>query len=182
MAGLWNSGCVGWVGIARFAGTAATGSVARRDSRFSAKRPRNRPVAEGAIHALSRLDSMLAVAQLVHLVARVTHRTAAQKIDGAIEAKAEALHATREQLLDFAVPSFGLTEVGRRACSDHAPSEGLRVAAQVPHQSTDTTRPLSRTVPTDCRAPKSRGATRPAAPARCGAAGRNGAARQTPRG
>jgi len=76
--------------------------------------PRNRPAAEGAIYALSRLDSMEAVAQLVRLAARATHRTARQDIDAAIEAKAVALQATREQLLDFAVPSFGLTDVGQR--------------------------------------------------------------------
>jgi len=75
--------------------------------------PGNRPVAEGAIHALSHMDSMEAVAQLVRLAARVTHRRAAQEIDTAIRAKAKALQATREQLLDFAVPSYGLTEVGR---------------------------------------------------------------------
>lgn len=47
--------------------------------------PRNRLVAEGAIHALSRLDSMDAVAELVRLVTRVTHRTAAQRIQTALQ-------------------------------------------------------------------------------------------------
>jgi hypothetical protein len=80
--------------------------------------PRNRPVAEGAVHALSRHTKteagMEAVAQLVRLAARVTHKPTAQQIGAAIDAKAAALQATREQVLDFAVPSFGLTEVGRR--------------------------------------------------------------------
>ncbi|GAB4060749.1 hypothetical protein GCM10028775_77640 [Catellatospora paridis] len=80
--------------------------------------PRNRPVAEGAVHALSRLTGteagVEAVAQLVRLAARVTHKPTAQQITAAIDAKASALQATREQVLEFAVPSFGLTEVGRR--------------------------------------------------------------------
>jgi Domain of unknown function (DUF4132) len=80
--------------------------------------PRNRPVAEGAVHALSHHTNteagMEAVAQLVRLAARVTHKPTAQQIGAAIDAKAAALQATREQVLDFAVPSFGLTEVGRR--------------------------------------------------------------------
>ncbi|RKE12654.1 uncharacterized protein DUF4132 [Catellatospora citrea] len=81
--------------------------------------PRNRPVAEGAVHALSRHTDteagMDALAQLVRLAARVTHKPTAQQIGAAIDAAAAALQATREQVLDFAVPSFGLTEVGRRA-------------------------------------------------------------------
>jgi Domain of unknown function (DUF4132) len=76
--------------------------------------PRNRQAAEGAVEALSRLDGLEAVAQLVRLAARVVHKSTAQAIGAAIDAKAEALQATREQLLDFAVPSFGLTELGRR--------------------------------------------------------------------
>ncbi|WP_191837078.1 DUF4132 domain-containing protein [Catellatospora chokoriensis] len=80
--------------------------------------PRNRPVAEGAVHALSRHTDTEAgseaLAQLVRLAARVTHKPTAQQIGAAIDSRAEALQATREQVLDFAVLSFGLTEVGRR--------------------------------------------------------------------
>jgi hypothetical protein len=77
--------------------------------------PRNRPVAEGAVHALSRqAHGTHALAQLVRLAARVTHKPTAQQIDAAIDVQAAALQATRDQVLDFSVPSFGLTEVGRR--------------------------------------------------------------------
>lgn len=64
--------------------------------------PRNRPVAEGAIYALSRLDSEEAVAELVRLARRVTHKAVRPEIDAVIRVKAEALQATGEQLLDFA--------------------------------------------------------------------------------
>ncbi len=76
--------------------------------------PRNRLVAEGAIYALSRVEGTEGLAQLVRLVPRVSHQSAASDIDLALKDKAQALQATREQLMDFAVPSFGLTEVGLR--------------------------------------------------------------------
>jgi len=93
---------------------------------------------------------------------------------------ASQLRGTLRMVPSSAIGILRFAKFSWRVAITHCP-RGLRGAAQqVPEQ--DTTRPLSLPVPADCHVPRSRGATRRAAPARCGAAGRSGAARQTPRG
>lgn len=76
--------------------------------------PREPKVAGAAVHALSRMDDEASLAQLARLAGRVTHNATCTKIDAAIDARAAALGYSRDDVEELAVPTYGLTEVGRR--------------------------------------------------------------------
>ncbi|WP_328915669.1 MULTISPECIES: DUF4132 domain-containing protein [unclassified Streptomyces] len=76
--------------------------------------PRNPKVANAAVVALGRADGEPALAELARLATRVTFKGTLKQIDAALEARAAALGLTREEIEELAVPSYGLTGVGRR--------------------------------------------------------------------
>ncbi|WP_428952734.1 DUF4132 domain-containing protein [Streptomyces sp. cg35] len=75
--------------------------------------PRNPKVANAGVFALARIDSEAALAELARLATRITYKATAKLLDTALEARAEALGLTREEIEELAVPAYGLTEVGR---------------------------------------------------------------------
>ncbi|MEV6960029.1 DUF4132 domain-containing protein [Streptomyces sp. NPDC051207] len=75
--------------------------------------PRNPKIANAGVVALARVDSEAALAELARLAARVTYKSTARLIDGALQARAAALGLSREEIEELAVPAYGLTEVGR---------------------------------------------------------------------
>lgn len=75
--------------------------------------PRNPKVANAGVIALSRIDSAAALAELARLATRVTYKTTAKLLDGALETRATVLGLSREEIEELAVPAYGLTEVGR---------------------------------------------------------------------
>ena len=75
--------------------------------------PRNPKVANAGVNALARIDSEAALAELARLATRVTYKNTAKLLDAALEARAVALGLSREEIEELAVPSYGLTEVGR---------------------------------------------------------------------
>ncbi|MFD1535661.1 DUF4132 domain-containing protein [Nonomuraea guangzhouensis] len=79
--------------------------------------PRNPLVANAAVHALSRMEGDRALAQLARLASRVTYKGTLKLLDTALDTRAAALGLTRDEVEELAVPSYGLTEVGRRTVS-----------------------------------------------------------------
>ncbi|KOU62821.1 hypothetical protein ADK57_23800 [Streptomyces sp. MMG1533] len=75
--------------------------------------PRNPKVANAGVIALARIDSEPALAELARLATRVTYKNTAKLLDSALEARAVALGLSREEIEELAVPTYGLTEVGR---------------------------------------------------------------------
>ncbi|GAB2860883.1 hypothetical protein GCM10027074_30010 [Streptomyces deserti] len=75
--------------------------------------PRNPKVANAGVVALARIDGETALAELARLVTRVTYKNTAKLLDTALETRAAALGLSREEIEELAVPSYGLTEVGR---------------------------------------------------------------------
>ncbi|MFE0462221.1 DUF4132 domain-containing protein [Kitasatospora sp. NPDC058965] len=75
--------------------------------------PRNPKVANAAVTALARTDGEPALAELARLAARVTYKGTLKLIDTALRTRAEALGLSREEVEELAVPTYGLTEVGR---------------------------------------------------------------------
>ncbi|WP_031067973.1 DUF4132 domain-containing protein [Streptomyces sp. NRRL WC-3742] len=75
--------------------------------------PRNPKVANAAVGALSRIDGEAALAELARLGTRVTYKGTLKLVDAALQARAEALGLSREEIEELAVPAYGLTEVGR---------------------------------------------------------------------
>ncbi|MFI1676299.1 DUF4132 domain-containing protein [Streptomyces sp. NPDC020607] len=75
--------------------------------------PRNPKVANGGVAALVRSEGDAALAELARLASRVTYKTTLKMINTGLEKRAEALGLTREEVTELAVPSYGLTEVGR---------------------------------------------------------------------
>ncbi|MEE6260112.1 DUF4132 domain-containing protein [Plantactinospora sonchi] len=76
--------------------------------------PRSPKVANACVYALSRVPSEEALAQLARLAARVTFKGTLKELNAALDARAAALHLTRDEVEELAVPAYGLTEVGRR--------------------------------------------------------------------
>ncbi|MGC0418273.1 DUF4132 domain-containing protein [Embleya sp. AB8] len=75
--------------------------------------PRNPKVANAATTALSRIDGEAALAELARLATRVTYKGTLKLLDTALRTRAEALGLSREEIEELAVPSYGLTGVGR---------------------------------------------------------------------
>jgi hypothetical protein len=76
--------------------------------------PRNPKVANAAVYALSRIPTEAALAQLARLAATVTYKGTVKELNAALEARAAALGLSREEVEELAVPTYGLSEVGRR--------------------------------------------------------------------
>jgi hypothetical protein len=76
--------------------------------------PRAPRVANAAVYALSRMPGTAALAQLGRLATQVTYRGTLAQLDQALEARAAEHGVSREVIEELAVPSFGLTEAGRR--------------------------------------------------------------------
>ncbi|MEE4541728.1 DUF4132 domain-containing protein [Streptomyces sp. V4-01] len=75
--------------------------------------PRNPKVANAAVAVLARTDHESALAELARLASRVTFKGTLKPIEAALDARAAALGLSREEVEELAVPSYGLTEVGR---------------------------------------------------------------------
>ncbi|GAA1793225.1 DUF4132 domain-containing protein [Planosporangium flavigriseum] len=75
--------------------------------------PRSAKVANAAVYALSRLGDP-GLAQLTRLASRVTYRGTLKLIHAALEAHARALGLSRADVEELSIPTYGLTEVGRR--------------------------------------------------------------------
>ncbi|MFH8785837.1 DUF4132 domain-containing protein [Streptomyces roseoverticillatus] len=77
--------------------------------------PRSPKLANACVLALSRTDGDASLAELARLAARVTYKGTLKQIDTALAARAEALGLSRDEIEELAVPSYGLTGVGRAA-------------------------------------------------------------------
>ncbi|MFD0005769.1 DUF4132 domain-containing protein [Streptomyces sp. NPDC127178] len=75
--------------------------------------PVNPKVANAAVIALGRIDAEPALAELARLAARVTFKGTLKVLNTALDARAEAMGLSREEIEELAVPGYGLTEVGR---------------------------------------------------------------------
>ncbi|MER7823888.1 DUF4132 domain-containing protein [Streptomyces sp. NPDC096097] len=75
--------------------------------------PRNPKVANAAVNSLARMEGDAALAELARLGTRVTYKGTAKLIDAALGARATTLGLSREEIEELAVPTHGLTEVGR---------------------------------------------------------------------
>ncbi len=74
--------------------------------------PRNPKVANACVIALSRIDGESALAELARLSAKVTFKGTLKILDAVLDARAESLGLSREEIEELAVPAYGLTEVG----------------------------------------------------------------------
>lgn len=79
--------------------------------------PRSPKTANAAVHALSGLGTEAALAQLARLSTRVTFKGTAKELDAALEEVARSLNLSRDEVEELAVPTYGLTGVGRREVS-----------------------------------------------------------------
>ncbi|WP_406442829.1 DUF4132 domain-containing protein [Streptomyces sp. NBC_01613] len=75
--------------------------------------PVNPKIANAGVNALARIDSEPALAELARLATRVTYKGTLKLLNTALDARAEALGLSREEIEELAVPAYGLTEVGR---------------------------------------------------------------------
>ncbi|AVH61196.1 DUF4132 domain-containing protein [Streptomyces dengpaensis] len=75
--------------------------------------PVNPKVANAGVVALSRIDSEPALAELARLATRVTYKGTLKLLNTALDSRAEALGLSREEIEELAVPTYGLTEIGR---------------------------------------------------------------------
>ncbi|WP_406198188.1 DUF4132 domain-containing protein [Streptomyces sp. NBC_01017] len=75
--------------------------------------PVNPKVANAAVIALGRIDDEPALAELARLAGRVTFKGTLKVLNTALDARAEAMGLSREEIEELAVPGYGLTEVGR---------------------------------------------------------------------
>ncbi|WP_254389733.1 DUF4132 domain-containing protein [Streptomyces sp. AC550_RSS872] len=75
--------------------------------------PVNPKVANAAVNALARIDSEAALAELARLTTRVTFKGTLKLLDTALDARAQEMGLSREEIEELAVPAYGLTEVGR---------------------------------------------------------------------
>lgn len=109
-------------GLCWLAGTIPSPDLARTLGRLaiSAYRkvpgvgPRAVKVGNAAVYALGRMPGMDAVGQLAMLRVKVKFGTAQKGIEKALAAAAEREGLPREEIDELGVPSYGLTEVGRR--------------------------------------------------------------------
>ncbi|WBB68100.1 DUF4132 domain-containing protein [Micromonospora sp. WMMD812] len=76
--------------------------------------PRNPKVANAAVYALARLDGEHALAQIARLTSRVTYKGTLKELNAALDRRAAALGLSRAEVEELAVPTYGLTAVGRR--------------------------------------------------------------------
>jgi hypothetical protein len=76
--------------------------------------PRSPKVANAAVYALSRIGGEAGLAQLTRLANRLTYRGTLKQVHAALDARAGALGMSREEIEELAVPSYGMTAVGRR--------------------------------------------------------------------
>ncbi len=75
--------------------------------------PVNPKVANAGVLALARLDGEAALAELARLATRVTYKGTLKPLNTALDARAEAMGLSREEIEELAVPAYGLTDVGR---------------------------------------------------------------------
>ncbi|CAG6390836.1 DUF4132 domain-containing protein [Actinacidiphila cocklensis] len=75
--------------------------------------PRAPKVANAGVTALSRMDGESALAELARLATRMTYKGTLKLLDAALDARAQALGLSREEIEELAVPAYGLSEVGR---------------------------------------------------------------------
>ncbi|NUT24712.1 MAG: DUF4132 domain-containing protein [Streptomyces sp.] len=75
--------------------------------------PVNPKVANAAVNALARIDGEPALAELARLATRVTFKGTLKLLNTALDARAQAMGLSREEIEELAVPGYGLTEVGR---------------------------------------------------------------------
>ncbi|WP_031477662.1 DUF4132 domain-containing protein [Streptomyces bicolor] len=75
--------------------------------------PRNPKVANAAVNALARIEGEAALAELARLATRVTFKGTLKLLNSGLDARAEAMGLSREEIEELAVPAYGLTEVGR---------------------------------------------------------------------
>lgn len=75
--------------------------------------PVNPKVANAAVNALARIDGEPALAELARLATRVTFKGTLKLVNTALDARAQTLGLSREEVEELAVPAYGLTEVGR---------------------------------------------------------------------
>jgi hypothetical protein len=85
-------------------------------------------LANAAVGVLARIDGEPALAQLARLSARVTYKGTLNEITKALDARATALGLTRDEVEELAVPTYGLTEVGRLTAAFGACRAELAVA------------------------------------------------------
>lgn len=75
--------------------------------------PRSTKVTNAAVWALSAIDDPLAIGQLAILRAKIKNKATQKQIDKAMNAIAERIGVSPEEVEEMAVPTCGLTEVGR---------------------------------------------------------------------
>jgi hypothetical protein len=76
--------------------------------------PRCPKVANAAVHALSRIPTEAALAQIARLASRVTYKGTLKELNAALDARAAAMNLSRDEVEELAVPTYGLTGVGVR--------------------------------------------------------------------
>jgi hypothetical protein len=70
-------------------------------------------LANAAVGVLARTDGEAALAQLARLSARVTYKGTLNEVNKALDARAAAMGLSRDEVEELAVPTYGLTGVGR---------------------------------------------------------------------
>ncbi len=76
--------------------------------------PRSAKVSNAAVWALSQIDRPLAIGQLAIMRSKITNKATQKVIDKAIQTVAERLQVPADEVEEMAVPTYGLTEVGKR--------------------------------------------------------------------
>ena len=76
--------------------------------------PRSNKVTNAAIWALGQIDDPLAISQLSILKSRIKNKAAQKQITKAMTAVAVRIGVPPEEVEEMAVPTFGLTELGKR--------------------------------------------------------------------
>ncbi|MET7457337.1 DUF4132 domain-containing protein [Streptomyces sp. NPDC005574] len=75
--------------------------------------PVNPKVANAGVNALARVEGEAALAELARLATRVTYKGTLKLLNAALDARAQAMDLSREEIEELAVPAYGLTDVGR---------------------------------------------------------------------
>lgn len=75
--------------------------------------PRSPKTANSAVYALSRMDGDAALGQIARLAARVTYKGTLKELNTALDARARSLGLTRDEVEELAIPTYGLSDVGR---------------------------------------------------------------------
>lgn len=95
--------------------------------------PRNPKIANAAVYALAALDGEHALAQLARLASRVTYKGTLNQLNAALDRRAAALGLSRPEVEELAVPTYGLTGVGRRVEQVGDATAELTVAGPTVH-------------------------------------------------